>query len=71
MLHTVQNIYTVYIYTGNKVQDEDLQSNEAFVMEIIGTYPTKGYTLYRDQLYSSPAVSHSPAEQCNWCCGTE
>jgi len=58
------------IYTGNEVQDENLPSNEAVVVEIIGTYPTKGYTLYTDQLYSSPAVFHCP-EQCNWQCGTE
>ena len=59
------------IFTGNRVQDEDLPSNEAVVMEITRTYPTKGYTLYVDQMYSSPAVFHCPSEQCNWHCGTE
>jgi hypothetical protein len=59
------------IYTGNKVQDEDLPSNEAVVMEITGTHPTKGYTLYIDQMYSSPTVFHCPSEQCIWHCGTE
>lgn len=39
------------------MRDEDLPSNEAVVTEIMGTYPTKGHTLYIDQLYSSPAVS--------------
>jgi hypothetical protein len=59
------------IYAGNKVRDEDLPSNEAVVMEITGTYPTNSYTLYIDQLYSSPAVFHCPSERCNWHCGTE
>ena len=45
------------LFAGNKVRDEDLPSDEAVVMEIMGTHPTKGYTLYIDQLYSSPAVS--------------
>jgi hypothetical protein len=44
------------IYARNKVWDEDLPSNEAVVMEITWTYPTKGYTLYIDQLYSSSMV---------------
>jgi len=30
------------IFTGNKVWDEVSPSNEAVVMEITGTYPTKG-----------------------------
>lgn len=59
------------ICTGNKVWDEVLPSSEAAVMEITGTYPTKGYTLYIDQFYSSPTVFHCPSEQCNWHCGTE
>ena len=59
------------IYTGNKVRDEVLPSNEAVVMEITGTYPTSGYTLCIDQFYSLPAVFHCPSEQCNWHCGTE
>jgi hypothetical protein len=59
------------IYAGNNVWDEDLPSNEAVVMEITDINPTKGYTLYIDQFYSSPAVFHCPSEQCNWHCGTE
>ena len=59
------------IYTGNKVQDEDLPSNAGLVMEITGTYPNKGYTLQIDQFYSSPAVSSVFSEQCYWHCGTE
>jgi hypothetical protein len=53
------------------VRGEDLPSNETVVKEITGTYPTKGYTLYIDQLYFSPPVFYFPSEQCNWHCVTE
>ena len=51
------------IYAGNKVRDEDLPSNEGAVMEITGTYITKGHTLNIDQFYSSPAAFQCPSEQ--------
>ena len=51
------------IYSGSKLGNEDLPSNEAIVQELMSPYISQGYTLYIDNWYSTPNLFKSLSEQ--------
>ena len=44
------------LYTGQKVGDSELLSNEAIVMELMAPYMSKGHTLHLNNWYSLPTL---------------